>query len=145
MPGSRIFPNATPSPTCPFPNSSTISAMNIMNSVRLSGHPCLSPTPVQNSSDSSSFTFTTFLVSSYTSFTFSVNPLLILHLSMSLHNLSRLNMSKAAFKSTKNACTFPLCFCVFLSITYCSINAFSNVLLCCFCFRQYPLCFFISS
>ena len=72
----------------PLFNTSSISAMNTANSNGLSGHPCLSPNSVQNSSDTSFPTLTLSFVSLYISLTLSIKIFFIPLSVTTSHNFS---------------------------------------------------------
>ncbi|KYQ53989.1 hypothetical protein ALC60_07097 [Trachymyrmex zeteki] len=113
-------------PPFPFFNSSSISAMYMLNRVGLIGQPCLTPFPTQNSFDTFSPILTTHLVSSYTSITLSIKPSLTPLFPIISHKTFLSTLSKAAFKSMKNAHTFFFLFNL-LPTTYFKILTFSTV------------------
>ena len=125
----NFFLPTTRPPFCSLSSSSSMSAIKTINSVGLSTHPCRTPSLVQNSSVISSPSLTTLLVSAYISLTLSINPFLIPLLAIILHSSPLLTLSNAAFRSTKNAATFPPLLCSSRSITCCSTYTLSIVLL----------------
>ena len=80
-----------------------------MNSVGLSGQPCLTPSTVQNDSVNVSPILTKFSLSSYISFILSIISLL----SIVIHSIVLVILLNAASRSTKNVNTLLRCFSFF--------------------------------
>ncbi|KYN12961.1 hypothetical protein ALC57_14860 [Trachymyrmex cornetzi] len=108
-----LSPNQIP-PHFTLPISSSRSAITMLNSNGLSGHPCLTPLAVQKLSPVFPPALTILFVSLNTSFTLSISPSLIPLSLIALYRTPLSTESNAALRSTNSATTFfPIPNCLF--------------------------------
>jgi hypothetical protein len=105
----------TTHPAYPFLNISSISPINAANRLGLSGQPCLTPLYVLKHSLTLPSTLTLLIVSSYISSIFVTRCSFIPFFLKYSHSKSLSTLSKAAFRSTKNAYILLPLFFYFIS------------------------------